>query len=144
MSRLLKDKEYTESTEKNKNLKDYASRNGQLIDFYAYKNMKNSVTIIEQPSKTFIKTDAGTNKDFITEKEENIKTMLNEYLLQKGCRDVTEKIIPKWKTDFENDVILVSAKYRAKNKKDIDRLRIDVFNKFPLGDKGILLKIFKG
>lgn len=70
--------------------------------------------------------------------------MLNEYLLEKGCRDITQKIIPKWKTDFEKDVTLVSAKYRAKTKKDIDRLRIDVFNKFPLGEEGILLKISKG
>ena len=57
---------------------------------------------------------------------------LNEYLLQKGCRDITQKILPTWKTDFEKDVTLVSAKYKAKNKKDIDKLRIDIVNKFQI------------
>lgn len=146
MSKLLKDDEYLESTESNKDLKYYESKKGVVIDFFEYKNIKNSFTVTEKSNRTFIKTDEVSSRDFITKKEENIMTMLNEYLLQKGCRDITQKIIPKWKTDFEKDVTLVSAKYKAKNKKDIDKLRLDIFNKFPLalGEESILLNISKG
>lgn len=143
MSKLRKDKDYIRSNTNDENLKSYDSKKGLVIDLFQYKNMKNSYTIIETPNKTFIETYEVSSKEFVT-KEENIMIMLNEYLLEKGCRDITQKIIPKWKTDFEKDVTLVSAKYRAKTKKDIDRLRIDVFNKFPLGEEGILLKISKG
>ena len=74
----------------------------------------------------------------------DIIELLTEYLKQRGCWDIEQKVVPKWLHDFDYEIIEISAKCKAKNKKDIDKLRTDIFEKFSLGENGIMLEIYKG